>query len=238
MYKVDEDVVSVMIRDAGTVDGPDGGFTQRSTFDSESDEIILLSGLMRERNSSTETAKNSIWCFNLKNQKWTRVYHNENVDAEYWIKNKDLEPCPRYAHQFLFDSQAKVHYLYGGNPGEAGHPRQRLDDLWELKLKRPSCSDIKRKLMFLIRKQCFFELCQLHRSSEPVQALKYLQTKVYEVVNHEEEEESKNFRLLTGQLFVAGKESVLSKREFYEELVEFFPTKMKPPKSTIISLIM
>ncbi|VVD05213.1 unnamed protein product [Leptidea sinapis] len=35
-----------------------------------------------------------------------------------------------------------IHYLFGGNPGSAGSPRLRLDDLWSLRLQRPSSAGV------------------------------------------------------------------------------------------------
>lgn len=42
----------------------------------------------------------------------------------------------RFAHQLVYDQLAKVHYLFGGNPGRLGQPSLRLDDFWILRLTR------------------------------------------------------------------------------------------------------
>jgi hypothetical protein len=227
-----------MHKDSNSLNGPEGGFTQRSTFDPSTNEVFLLSGLMREKASNVDTAKNSFWCLNLNNFQWSRIYNNENVDSEYWNRNRNLEPCPRYAHQFVYDCETKVHYLFGGNPGDQMQPRSRLDDLWELRLERPTAEDIKKRLKFLLRKQKYLELCL----SDPPSALKYLQTQVSRVVNHQSEEESKEFRNLATCLFTSNtfnQENVLvkSKEEFYEDIVEYFPFSMKPPKTNLLDLV-
>jgi hypothetical protein len=58
VYDIDSDNVIEMSRDSSKNDGPDAGFTQRATIDSELSELYVFSGLMREKNSTTETVKN------------------------------------------------------------------------------------------------------------------------------------------------------------------------------------
>jgi len=62
------------------------------------------------------------------------VYKNENIGQQYWTKMQNVEPCPRFAHQLVYDDIHKVHYLFGGNPGKASIPKMRLDDFWSLKV--------------------------------------------------------------------------------------------------------
>lgn len=70
---------------------------------------------------------------------------------------------------------------------------------------RPKSSDVLRKSKFEIRKQNFKELClSAYRDDSETskkEAISYLQHQVAEVVNHEDEEESNQFRLLTMWLF-------------------------------------
>ena len=117
----------------------------------------------------------SFWVYNTKTEQWSKVYHNENADANYWLRMEALEPCPRFAHQLVYDYTTKIHYLFGGNPGEAIYAKARLDDFWELKLTRPTPADILRKTLFLVRRLQFREMCQGPRSME---ALRFLQQKV------------------------------------------------------------
>ena len=63
---------------------------------------------------------------------------------------------------------------------------------------RPQVADILRKAIFQIRKQVFRELCM---KGDSLFALKYLQTDVGSVVNHDDHEESTAFRRLTTWLF-------------------------------------
>jgi len=96
----------------------------------------------------------------LRKDRWTKIYQNENQDSQYWIRMSNTEPCPRFAHQLVYDHNSKIHYMFGGNPGDVNYARDRLDDFWELKLKRPAPSDILRKvdkrlLLVFLRLQCW-----------------------------------------------------------------------------------
>ncbi|KAI8924913.1 Muskelin N-terminus-domain-containing protein [Entophlyctis helioformis] len=229
VYEMDTDTVHEVARDYTKLGGPDAGFTQRATIDTSLGEFYVLSGLMREKNATQETVRNSFWVYSLKKNKWTRVYQNENTGADYWAQMADREPRPRYAHQLVYDHTRRCQYLFGGNPGEIGNPNLRLDDLWELRLvrsvhcrrtvlgrpaqwlqprltacdpNRPTTDDVLRRAKFLVRRQRFREMCQsAGQHDDPLRALQYLQTQVAQVVNHDDEAESKAFRELTGYLF-------------------------------------
>lgn len=95
-----------MCRDSEKLGGPDPGFTQRATIDSDLGEFYVLSGIQREFDPikppsarPVETVKNSLWVYNIAMNKWYCAYENANSDPEYWRKMEHLEPCPRYAHQ-------------------------------------------------------------------------------------------------------------------------------------------
>ncbi|KAI9137613.1 Muskelin N-terminus-domain-containing protein [Paraphysoderma sedebokerense] len=229
IYDIPSDTVSELSRDYSKLGGPEPGFTQRATIDTDLNELYVLSGLMRDKITTQETVKNSFWVYKYDKDRWIRIYQNENVDPTYWNKMKDVEPMPRFAHQLVFDCKRKVQYLFGGNPGEPGNPSLRLDDFWELHLQRPHPSDLLRQIKFEIRKQRFREMCfsspapslsssmSSNASSVPglaaapnnmissnsIKALKYLQTHVIQVVNHADEEESAKFRALSSSLFVS-----------------------------------
>jgi hypothetical protein len=177
--------------------GPDAGFTQRATIDVALGEFYVLSGLMREKNTLSET-RNAFWVYSLARKKWSKVYENENASSEYWVQMESKEPRPRFAHQLVYDPNRKCQYMFGGNPGEASQPNLRLDDFWELHLTRPSPKDILRKAQFHIRKQRFIELSQ---GGDKSAALQYLQVNVSKVVNHDDPSESQTFRELAMYLF-------------------------------------
>ncbi|KAK9765181.1 hypothetical protein K7432_006694 [Basidiobolus ranarum] len=256
VYDVDADIIHEKSKDYWKQGGLDAGFTQRATLDVDLREFYVLSGLMKERVTAQDTVKNSFWVYHLKTERWQRVYQNENVDPNYWNRMSDIEPCPRFAHQLVYDSKNKVHYLFGGNPGFHGNLTQRLDDFWELYLLRPKASDVLRRATFFIRKQRFKEMC---KSGPSISALDYLQHQVSEVVNHFDSEESTEFRTLTTSLFGQeevdevdkdevierdetnevneGDERHQERTELYETLLEYFPDEMKQPKGNLVDLV-
>lgn len=237
IYDIDTDTVHELSRDYSKQGGPDAGFTQRATLDVDEGEFYVLSGLMKEKNTSQETVKNSFWVYNIAKEKWSRVYLNENTDAQYWTRMASIEPCPRFAHQLVYDPRHKVQYLFGGNPGDNGN-QARLDDLWELRLVRPTKTDVVRKGLFSIRKQMFHELCK-HEDS--IVALRFLQVQLGSVVDHDDPIESAEFRGLTTRLFNKGIGSTTNtfqdRTELYEHLLQFFPEGMKQPKANLVDMV-
>jgi hypothetical protein len=187
-----------MSRDSSKNGGPDAGFTQRATIDCDLEEFYVFSGLMREKNSTTDTVKNTFWVYSIKKDKWMRVYQNENMSEEYWKGMVNLEPVPRFAHQLVYDTKNKAQYLFGGNPGDSSNTALRLDDFWSLRLVKPNAQQIVRKCMFFIRKQKFREMCN---GGDSMSALRYLQVDLASTVDHSDELESLAFRSLTGSLF-------------------------------------
>lgn len=82
---------------------------------------------------------NSFWMYSLKTNKWSCIYKSEHSNEHCYSKvqqNACSEPCPRYAHQLVYDWINKIHYLFGGNPGRNNSPELRLDDFWLLYLKK------------------------------------------------------------------------------------------------------
>lgn len=81
---------------------------------------------------------NSFWMYSLKTNKWSCIYKSEQSNEHCYSKMQSMwvEPCPRYAHQLVYDWINKVHYLFGGNPGRNTSPELRLDDFWLLYLKK------------------------------------------------------------------------------------------------------
>lgn len=81
---------------------------------------------------------NSFWMYSLKTNKWSCIYRSDHSNEHCYSKVQSTcsEPCPRYAHQLVYDWINKVHYLFGGNPGRHTSPELRLDDFWLLYLKK------------------------------------------------------------------------------------------------------
>ncbi|KAF9424713.1 hypothetical protein HW555_000014 [Spodoptera exigua] len=115
---------------------PQAGFTQRATLDPDTDELFVLSGMSKEKD---KRVYNSLWVFSLRRLTWSCVYRNDSVAPN--------EPRPRFAHQLVYDPVKKIHYLFGGNPGNQGSPRVRLDDLWALRLRRPTLGGVRQSVL-------------------------------------------------------------------------------------------
>eukprot|EP00128_Syssomonas_multiformis_P002301 Colp12_sorted_trinity150504_noHs@9762 len=245
IYNIDTDTVVEMTKDSSKQGGPDAGFTQRATIDTESNEVYVLSGLMKDKTTQAESVKNSFWVYNIARAVWSCVYQNDRVDPEYWQRMQGVEPPPRFAHQLVYDTKNKVHYLFGGNPGETSNPRLRLDDFWALRLRKPSAEQIVQRCRFYIRKQKFTEMCA-HDSASSLHALHFLQTELAATVNHSDPSESAEFRALTANLFRHSSPSAeggehdkwAQRSKLYEELLQqFFPESMAQPKQNLVDLI-
>jgi len=260
----------------GSVFLPAAGLTQRATLDPDLDEIHVLSGptgndsttsgLSKEERKREETVKNSFWIYSIPMNRWTCVYKNENQNPHYWDKMLDKEPCPRFAHQLVFDHIRKVHFLFGGNPGKTSLPKMRLDDFWALKLVKPNNAQVLKKCVYLIRKYRFLEMVK----NSPLEATAFLQTNVSAVVNHESEDERKQFHLLASRLFaprsaskgriggeaagssstgIHGQDAVETdspldvdddwrhRTELFDLLVAFYPERMTQPKDNLVDLV-
>jgi len=247
-YNVDTQEIALMLDGNNQV--PAAGFTQRATIDPELNEIHVLSGLSKDKEKREETVRNSFWVYDLDRKTWSCVYKNENMGQQYWTKMQNVEPCPRFAHQLVYDHIHKVHYLFGGNPGKASIPKMRLDDFWSLKLSRPSREHLLRRCRYLIRKQRFCEMA----SRDPFEALRYLQNELSETVAHDDPDESQEFRLLASSLFSRQdpKEEQMNtdseslsppsdgfagRTQLFDTLVSFFPEHMTQPKGNLVDLI-
>uniref|UniRef100_A0AAZ3SGE5 LisH domain-containing protein n=1 Tax=Oncorhynchus tshawytscha TaxID=74940 RepID=A0AAZ3SGE5_ONCTS len=246
-YDVDGDHVEIISdgtkKDSGMV--PMTGFTQRATIDPELNEIHVLSGLSKDKDKREENVRNSFWIYDIARNNWSCVYKNDQAVKENPSKAlQEEEPCPRFAHQLVYDEMHKVHYLFGGNPGKSCSPKMRLDDFWSLKLCRPSKEYLLRHCRYLIRKYRFEEKAQ----SEPLNALKYLQNDLSLTVDHTNPDETKEFQLLPSALFKSSSDFIplgfsdvdqtyAQRTQLFDTLVNFFPDSMTPPKGNLVDLI-
>ncbi|KAL1924690.1 uncharacterized protein VTP21DRAFT_4344 [Calcarisporiella thermophila] len=237
-YDLNADVVREITRDYTKHGGPEAGHTQRATLDQDREEIYVLSGLMRDRESSKKGVRNSFWVYSLRRDRWSCIYQNgqsPEMDAM-----RTCEPVPRYAHQIVYNSQNKVHYLFGGNPGEAKNTQLRLDDFWELHLIRPSSKDILRRAQFQIREQQFRELAfNATTQADRMQGLDFLQTRVSAVVNNADEKERAAFHSLVTYLFMRPEERNFfeERTQLFEKLLSYFPEGMKEPKASLVDAV-
>ncbi|KAG8336248.1 Muskelin 1, intracellular mediator containing kelch motif [Homalodisca vitripennis] len=108
-----------------------------------------------------------------------------------------LEPVYSQSPSFVKNEQTttdstanQVHYLFGGNPGRTCLPKLRLDDFWRLSLIKPSHSQLLQRCKVLIRTFRYQELAM----TESLTALHYLQTALSEIIDHEDQEQTKEFQ--------------------------------------------
>ncbi|XP_078047275.1 muskelin 1 [Augochlora pura] len=268
-YEIDTNHIEhINFNDSNTRDNhvPAAGFTQRATIDPELGEIYVLSGLSKDKDKRDDNVQNSFWMYNIKNNKWSCIYRHENVGEKYWNKMQDFVPCPRFAHQLVYDHVKKVHFLFGGNPGRSCVRNLRLNDFWQLKLRKPSQEEVVKRCKLLIRKHKFKELAM----SSSVEALEYLQTQVSEIIDHNDMEQTKEFQLLTSILFREqnsvlgeamnsnssanllfenfchmtgsmyaqnGRDVHTLRTELYDVLTEFFSESLTQPRANLIDLL-
>lgn len=101
----------------------------------------LLQGFNKDKDKDKreDSVRNSFWVYDIIQDRWSCVYRNENICNN----NDKLEPCPRFAHQLVYDHVKRVHYLFGGNPGPTRshlkNKKIRLDDFWTLKVGYNRC---------------------------------------------------------------------------------------------------
>ncbi|KAF3859620.1 hypothetical protein F7725_022019 [Dissostichus mawsoni] len=209
---------------------PMTGFTQRATIDPELNEIHVLSGLSKDKDKREENVRNSFWIYDIARNNWSCVYKNDQAVKENPSKAlQEEEPCPRFAHQLVYDEMHKVHYLFGGNPGKSCSPKMRLDDFWSLKLCRPSKEYLLRHCRYLIRKYRWGAATSSHDSRANDLSL---------TVDHTDPDETKEFQLLPSALFKSSSDFIpLGKTQLFDTLVNFFPDSMTPPKGNLVDLI-
>ncbi|KAJ0174253.1 hypothetical protein K1T71_010399 [Dendrolimus kikuchii] len=172
---------------------PAAGFTQRATLDPDTDEMFVLSGMSKEKD---KRVYNTLWVFALRSMTWTCVYRNDSVAPN--------EPRPRFAHQLVYDPVKKIHYLFGGNPGNQASPRLRLDDLWSLQLTKASMEKVQSNARAALREACYREMVT-HPSQHHI-ALNYLRNDLREALDHSDPVQVSRFQKLATVLF-AGAEA-------------------------------
>ena len=150
-------------------------------------------------------------------------------------------PQHRFAHQICFDPVQKVHYLFGGNPGNQNDATERLNDFWRVScVKRGSAQDILRRCRYALKAARF----RTFLPGDALKALRFLQEDLAAVVDHSNPQESTAFRALSQELFAqssaalnaepASSSAALRKEELFDFLVQFFPKSMQPPTGKLL----
>lgn len=254
VFDIDSEKLYTISRDYTKQGGPDAGFTHRSVINTNNEYIYALSGLTRGNcQSSKESFRNVVWTYDLKTDTWKKVYQGKR------FPNDSEEPIPRFAHQLVYNPINSCLYLFGGNPGEDGNDQLRLDDFWELLLKKYDVSDILARAIFKIRSEKFKEMCNArYPNHDSIEALHYLRLKVCEMAPCANKSKDPQFQDLildllkpSDQLRPSSVNNFLntyedksfdelmrpSRVELYESLLEYFPAKLKQPKANLIDLI-
>ncbi|EIN11776.1 hypothetical protein PUNSTDRAFT_99027 [Punctularia strigosozonata HHB-11173 SS5] len=206
-YDLNSNTATKLFSKMSIVGGPDPSWVQRATIDPEHREIYLYPGLSKTESGRPTIGVNWVYRYDdpYKPGTWTKMLSEDPNELETQL------PIPRYAHQVVYDKMVKTTFMFGGNAGVAdreddGKPEggreaeKRLNDLWEMNLKRIGPDEIVRRAAFHIRQHQFREMCQY---ATPVKALQFLQTQVSSVVDHGNAEEAESFRSLLSHLLAA-----------------------------------
>ncbi|KAG8965710.1 hypothetical protein FRC03_000250 [Tulasnella sp. 419] len=207
-YSPQTKTFSNSVSSIAAVGGPGPGLAPRAALDSIEGEIYLFPGIEQTR-SPKNLLQSTMWIYQIDKGHCIKVSTQRSKDSGKTPADSELQPLPagptlRYAHQVVYDHQSKIFYLFGGT--DVGDADQRLNDLWVCSVQRPSTSEILRRAKFHIRRHRFIELI---REGKQVEALTYLQTKVHEAVDHEDEDEDETFRSLLKYLLSIPPESPL-----------------------------
>ncbi|KAG2460382.1 MKLN1 protein, partial [Polypterus senegalus] len=241
-YDVDHDHVEII--SDGTKKDSGMGFTQRATIDPELNEIHVLSGLSKDKDKREENVRNSFWIYDIARNSWSCVYKNDQSIKENPSKNlQEEEPCPRFAHQLVYDEMHKVHYLFGGNPGKSCSPKMRLDDFWSLKLCRPTKEYLLRHCKYLIRK--YRLTLDIRRNIVSYVLNDWDRFEVWtddgtgDDYTTQENYKSEMLKPFTyGSACFSDVDQVYAQRtQLFDTLVNFFPDSMTPPKGNLVDLI-
>lgn len=139
MYSIDQDKVIPLPQHSLKEAGPIPGFTHRATIDCERQEICVFLGYMRYRGQ--DNVLNQVWVYEIRKNRWVQVYQKGGFfSPKQKQQQQQQQPRPRCAHEMVYDPINKVHYIFGGNPGESNKHDDnntancRLNDFWRLRL--------------------------------------------------------------------------------------------------------
>ncbi|VDC07695.1 unnamed protein product [Peniophora sp. CBMAI 1063] len=262
-YDIDTNTATQLYVNFASSGGPDKNSTQRAVIDSSLQEIYVLCGLTRNRAQPTRT-ESTTWLYKYDEQpgKWAHILVEAGSGSE-----RSPQPRTRYGHQIVYDSRTKTVYLHGGNAGpveDEGNEEvetvaeRRLDDLWCMMLKRPEPQEAIRRAKFELRCQQFREMCD---AAPPVEALKFLQSQVAEVVDHNTPETDTFSNLLSLLLTrqqqsstpsadmssmsqtrsdltdVISQDRRLARVKVFEGLLELYPADAKQPSPNLVDMV-
>ncbi|KAI8976566.1 Muskelin N-terminus-domain-containing protein [Pilobolus umbonatus] len=263
-YSIDDDKLievsqDFIIKDQGLL----SGYTQRATLCTTNQEIYVYSGILWAKN---HRVTDQFWVYDIKKNTWEKVYENHNEDSNDWSQSTEGKPCPRFAHQMVYNPQTQSHYIFGGNPGDYENQLKRLNDFWELKLKKPDSTQIIRRCQCAIRCRKLHELCMMVPKTESLEesnkatmaALHYLRDSVTPFVDYENKEEVDQLKELCKYLCLSEDNDSPSKDNFsfnlthllfpietdfeerthvFQTLLKYFPAEMKEPDGVLADVV-
>jgi hypothetical protein len=225
IYDITTDTFKEITLPTAAQPGPGLSYSQRATFDTTLQQVYFYGGLLSNSAEHTTFPSTSFWIFKLKGHTWHRAHEHA----------KPSWPVCRFAHQMVYDPTTRIHYVYGGNPGNHDTPTSRLGDFWQLELVQPNADESLTRCTFLIRKQQYLEMCASgnHRLS-----IHYLRTRVSACVD--QDKESSVLHQLASCVFSpppTAQERRRNRLTLYKELVAFIPSEERGPSDDLIDLL-
>ncbi|RKP38744.1 Muskelin N-terminus-domain-containing protein [Dimargaris cristalligena] len=159
----------------------DRRYTHRATYDPDRQEIIVFTGWaynpsLKGQGTESSDIVSTLWSYHVPSETWTPIFRTHSPSPTF--------PCARIAHQLVYDERHRTHYLFGGNAPfihpfcsssaaswtrrHSLHPNHRLNDLWALQLRKPTATDVIKRMKFLVRRQHFLEMCILAPQARPM----------------------------------------------------------------------
>ncbi|KAF7678808.1 Muskelin [Astathelohania contejeani] len=192
----------------------EGRMTQRAVKNSKGELVIMLC-----YSQDRETVYNTLDIYTLSSGEWKKC-------------TSSIGPIPRSAHQFIYNERNDRYYLFGGNcVKNSGEMRE--NDLWELTLSKPNRKDVINELIFLIRKYKFLRMLSDGVAMED--ALDYLQTCVYDSLDHSNPKNVENFRSLCCEIYKPP--CKYKDQEILDRISVYYPKNMRAPLRDLQSLM-
>ncbi|KAG8720213.1 Muskelin 1, intracellular mediator containing kelch motif [Ceratobasidium sp. 394] len=230
----------------------------RVCIDEDLGEIYVLIWQNSERDRDRTRVANAepatFATYHITEKRWVRSeprlgpFKNVSGGGDVW---EGLElPRPRSAHQVVYDPTSKTFHMFGGNSGEDGIPR--LNDLWSMRLIRPEVDELLRKALLAVRKFRFKKMCN---TAPPFEALTYLQTRLAEVVDQADEDESAELRKMLSYLLgkttngnsemgehgengqQAEESERRERRELFDFLMQFVSPDQREPETELSDIV-
>jgi len=211
-----------MVYDAATTD-----VTNIQTYDA-TDEPLLFFGqsyatINEARKEIYVLQSDKLWMFALETKEWSLIYKHptKSFDVLYFGFNP-------VSKSFVCMFKSEIAEI----------------SLWSLCLERPSRSAVSNYCKYLIRKQHYEEITY----KSPVEALRYLQNKLSETIDQDDEEQLSEFHKLAALIFSnqsSGQSSATDndiklrnqRSNLFSKLIELLPSNKCQPRQTLSTFI-